>query len=88
MVGTKYLEHVGTLSVKGSNRYRCDIEFKEAGMWGSPNIVNASVFNIKDRVETRLEGKRHEQVSRIISKNQLEVLSRASELPPQAGDYY
>ena len=88
MAGTKYLEHVGILSVKGSNRYRCDVEFKEAGMWGSPNIVNASVFNPKGRVETRLEGKWHEQVSRVVSKNQLEVLWRASELPPQAGDYY
>ena len=57
-------------------------------MWGSPNIVNASVFNPKGGVETRLEGKWHEQVSRVISKNQLEVLWRANELPPQAGDYY
>jgi hypothetical protein len=88
VAGTRYLEHAGTLSVKGSNLYRCDVEFKEAGMWGSPNIVTASVFNPRGRVETRLEGKWHEQVSRVISKNQLEVLWRAHELPPHAGDYY
>lgn len=89
VAGTKYLEHVGTMLIKNeTDGSRCEIEFKEAGLWGSPNIINASVYSSRGKLECKLEGKWHEQVSRIISRMQLEVLWRANELPPHASDYY
>ncbi|KAG8810680.1 hypothetical protein FRC17_002838 [Serendipita sp. 399] len=90
VAGTKYLEHVGPMKVVNeSTGARCEIEFKEAGMWGSSNVVNAVVFSPNsNKVEAKLEGKWHESIARILSRNQLEVLWRANELPPQAQEYY
>ena len=89
VAGTKYLEHVGSLIIDNKTTgERCEIIFKEAGMWGNANVVNATVFSPTGKVETKLEGKWDESLARVVSRNQLEVLWRANELPSHAHDYY
>lgn len=89
MAGTKYLEHVGMMVVRNETTgERCEVEFKEAGMWGTSNIVNATVYSSRNREVTKIEGKWHESLARTIGKNQLEIIWRANDLPPQATDYY
>jgi oxysterol-binding protein-related protein 3/6/7 len=89
VAGTKYLEHVGTMAIENKTTgAKCNIEFKEAGMWGSANVVNATILSPRGRVEAKMEGKWHESMARVISKNQLEILWRANELPPSSLDYY
>ncbi|KAG8839468.1 hypothetical protein FRB91_006982 [Serendipita sp. 411] len=89
VAGTKYLEHVGPMKITNeSTGARCEVEFKESGMWGSSNVVSAVVFSPSNKVEAKLEGKWHESMARVLSRNQLEVLWRANDLPPQAQEYY
>jgi len=89
VAGTKYLEHVGIMRIDNkTNAMRCEVEFQEAGMWGKANVVNATVYSQRGRIEAKMEGKWHESMTRIVSRNQLEVLWRANDLPLQAQDYY
>jgi oxysterol-binding protein-related protein 3/6/7 len=89
VAGTKYLEHVGSMRIDNeSTGMRCEIELQEAGMWGKANVVNATVLSQKGKVEAKIEGKWHESIAKVVSRNQLQVLWRANDLPPQAQDYY
>lgn len=89
MVGTKYLEHVGSLSIENmTTGSRCVIEFQEAGYWGTPNLLSGTVYSPKGKVETRLEGAWHEQLSQSLSASHLRVLWRANAFPKHAPQYY
>lgn len=89
VAGTKYLEHVGTMQIHNTTTgERCDVEFKESGMWGASNIVNATVYNARNRAVERITGKWSESLAQAIGRNQLEILWRANDLPPTAQDYY
>jgi oxysterol-binding protein-related protein 3/6/7 len=89
VAGTKYLEHVGTMQIFNSTTgERCEVEFKESGMWGASNIVNATVFNSRNRAVEKMSGKWNESIALVIGRNQLEILWRANELPPVAQEYY
>lgn len=89
VAGTKYLEHVGCMIINNqTDGRRCEITFKEAGMWGNANVVNAIVFSPKGHVETKIDGKWDESLAKVVSRNQLEVLWRANDLPSHAQDYF
>ena len=91
VAGTKYLEHVGPMKISNETTgARCEIEFKESGMWGSANVVNAAIYSTphSTHVDAKLEGKWHESLARVMSRNQFEVIWRAHDLPPYAVDYY
>ncbi|CCA69158.1 related to OSH3-Member of oxysterol-binding protein family [Serendipita indica DSM 11827] len=91
VAGTKYLEHVGPMKIiNETTGARCEIEFKESGMWGSANVVNAAVYlkPHSTHVDAKLEGKWHESLARIMSRNHFEVVWRAHDLPPYAPEYY
>lgn len=89
--GTKYLEHVGPLVLKSNTGLRCDLDFKEAGFWGSSqNVVSGVVKNDKGKTVAQLEGKWSEGLSMVLDPqgNHLRVLWRANPFPPHALDYY
>jgi len=88
-MGTKYLEHVGTVTIENkTNGMKSSIEFKEAGYWGTPNVVSGSINSQKGDVLTRLEGTWHEQLSQILPKSHLRILWRAHPFPKHAPQYY
>jgi len=89
MYGTKYLEHVGSLVIKNnSTGMKCVMEFKEAGYWGTPNVISGMIYSPNGKIETRLEGTWHEQVSQVLSDSHLRVLWRANPFPKHAANYY
>lgn len=89
VAGTKYLEHVGTLTVTNrTTGARCDIEFKESTMWSSGKDVNATVYSSSGNVEAKLWGTWDGHFSRMISQKRMELLWQAEDFPPDAQDYY
>lgn len=89
VAGTKYLEHVGTMSVLNrTTNARCDIEFKESTMWSSGKDVNATVFSPSGDMEAKLWGTWDSHFSRMISQKKMELLWKAEDFPPDAQDYY
>ncbi|KAF5382908.1 hypothetical protein D9757_006329 [Collybiopsis confluens] len=89
MVGTKYLEHVGVMTVENSNdRHRCVLEFKQSGYWGSSNVVSGQVYDASGTVISRLEGKWDEHLSQAVDSSHFTLLWRAHPWPKQTHDYY
>jgi len=89
MMGTKYLEHCGTMSIKNvANETSCVIDFKQAGYWGASNEVVGTVLSSSGEVCARIEGKWDEQLALILDPSHLRVLWRITPFPNQALDYY
>ncbi|KAK0525818.1 Oxysterol-binding protein 3 [Tilletia horrida] len=92
LAGNKYLEHVGELEVVNENTgQRATVDFKEGNMWGgsaSRNVVAGSVFDEDGSEVTGFRGRWSENLARQLSKDNYQVLWEASDMPPQAEDYY
>lgn len=89
MMGTKYLEHTGNMTIDNvSTGARCVVEFKETGYWGVPNQVNGAMYSPTGEIETTLEGKWDEALARKLSPNHLQVLWRATPFPKNTLDFY
>ncbi|KAH8120256.1 Oxysterol-binding protein-domain-containing protein [Phellopilus nigrolimitatus] len=90
MMGTKYLEHCGEMTIK--NTYtgaRCVLDFKETGYWAStPNVVSGIVYSPEGNIVSYLEGKWDEQLSQKLDSNHLKVMWRISPFPRDAGAFY
>src|ERR1700753_3292430 len=90
VLGTKYLEHCGQLSITNSHdRLTCVLDFKETGYWGtSPNAVSGAIYDQTETVVARLEGRWDEQLSRALDDTHLRVLWKANSFPRHATEYY
>lgn len=89
MMGTKYLEHCGTMTIKNvAIGTSCVIDFKQAGYWGASNEVVGAVLSSSGEVCARIEGKWDEQLALILDSSHLRVLWRITPFPNQALDYY
>lgn len=89
MVGTKYLEHVGKLTIENvTNRSRCVLEFKQSGYWGVSNVVSGVIYSPDGDAVSQLEGKWDEQMSETVDESHLRILWRASPWPKETHDYY
>ncbi|KAI5123596.1 hypothetical protein M0805_003413 [Coniferiporia weirii] len=90
MMGTKYLEHCGEMSIKNTNTgAQCILDFKETGYWAStPNVISGVVHSPDGSVVTRLEGKWDEQFSQKLDANHFRVLWRIVPFPRDASEYY
>ena len=90
MMGTKYLEHCGEMTVKNvTTGASCVLDFKETGYWAStPNVVSGSVFSPDGNAVTKLEGKWDEQFAQKLDSNHLKVLWRISPFPRDCAEYY
>ncbi|KAI9445412.1 Oxysterol-binding protein-domain-containing protein [Lactarius indigo] len=89
MMGTKYLEHTGKMTIENvSTGARCVVEFRESGYWGVPNQVYGTVYSPTGDIETTLEGKWDEVLARKLGPNHLQILWRMTPFPKNAQDLY
>lgn len=89
MVGTKYLEHTGKMTIENqSTKARCVLEFKQNGYWVSNNQVTGTVFSPNGSVETQVEGKWDDQFAQALENSHLHVIWRMSPFPRLANEYY
>lgn len=89
MMGTKYLEHCGKMTIENiSTGMRCVLDFKESGYWGPSNIVSGIVSSPSDSTIAQLEGKWDEQMARKLDSSHLHVLWRITPFHRNAPEYY
>ncbi|KAH8835365.1 oxysterol binding protein [Flagelloscypha sp. PMI_526] len=90
MMGTKYLEHCGDMTIMntkdGSN---CICEFKQSSYWGAgANAVSGTIYHPPGNVAAKIEGKWDEQISLTVDEANFRILWRASPPPKGHEDYY
>lgn len=90
MVGTKYLEHSGKMTINNTTTgARSVVEFKQNGYWGTSNDVEGTVLSPSGIVQTKLEGKWDESMAQILeSSSHLRVLWRVTPYPRHAPENY
>ena len=90
MMGTKYLEHQGKMTIENeTTRDRCILEFKQNGYWAPSNEVIGTVLSASGQAKTRLEGKWDEQISQVLEpSSHLHVLWRITPFPRLAVENY
>lgn len=89
MMGTKYLEHCGKLTIDNvTTKARCVLDFKETGYWAAGNQVSGTVYNPTGGIEVSLEGKWDEAFCRKFDSSHLQVLWKINPFPKDAGEYY
>ncbi|KAJ7130101.1 oxysterol binding protein [Mycena crocata] len=89
MVGTKYLEHVGKMTIENTHtNARCVIEFKPSGYWGASNMVSGAVHSPSGQIVTQLEGKWDEQMSQSLDSSHFRILWRVAPYPKDIHEYY
>lgn len=89
MMGTKYLEHTGKMTIENvSTNARCIVEFKENGYWGISNLVSGTVHSSSGAIDAIIEGRWDESLARKLGPSHLHVLWKISTFPKNALDYY
>ncbi|KAJ3510724.1 hypothetical protein NLJ89_g4514 [Agrocybe chaxingu] len=89
MVGTKYLEHCGTMTIENTaTGLRCAMEFKQNGYWGPTNVVTGTIHSTDGDVAAQLEGKWDDQVSQMLNASTFHVLWKISQFPKNAPECY
>jgi hypothetical protein len=91
IAGNRYLEHVGAMSLTSSTGFRCDLDFKEGGFWGSTlNHVAGTILSPDSKTMSKLEGTWHEGMSQHLDStgSRLKVLWRPHPFPSYADQYY
>lgn len=92
MTGTKFLEHVGKLTVKNEKSgEKAEIEFKQGSSFGgesSRNKLEGKVLDANGKEACKLSGKWDEQVSRAMGGDQFQQVLKVSDFPKDAPKYY
>lgn len=89
MMGTKYLEHCGKMSIKNTTSgMSCALDFKEGGYWGPANVVAGAICCSSGDVVGSVEGKWDEQMSRKLDSSHLHVLWRINPFPKNVMECY
>ncbi|TFK30640.1 oxysterol binding protein [Coprinopsis marcescibilis] len=89
MVGTKYFEHTGVMSVENvTTGMRCVVDFKQNGYWGPTNVVTGTVHSTDGEVVSKLEGKWDDQMAQTVDGDHFHVLWRCSAFPKNSLQYY
>ena len=89
MMGTKYLEHIGMMTIGNiTTNDRCILEFKESGYWGAANAVSGSVYSASGKSMASLEGKWDENIVRTLDESRFQLLWKISQFPKNCKDYY
>ncbi|KAG1867840.1 Oxysterol-binding protein-domain-containing protein [Suillus subalutaceus] len=89
MMGTKYLEHCGKMTIENTTSgATCDLDFKQSGYWGASNEVSGMILSPSRDVTARIEGKWDEQIAQAIDSSYLHVLWRITPFPKESPQYY
>ncbi|KAG6911802.1 hypothetical protein DXG01_000049 [Tephrocybe rancida] len=89
MVGTKYLEHTGNLTIDNTHgQIRCVLEFKQNGYWGASNVVSGVVYGSSGQVVMHLEGKWDDQMTQTLDSSNFRILWRSTPFPNDAHEFY
>lgn len=92
MSGTKYLEHVGKLTVKAEKSgEKAILEFKQGSAFGgrdSRNKVEGKVTDGSGKEVCKLVGKWDEQLSRELGGDNYQQVLKVAEFPKDAEKYY
>lgn len=89
MMGTKYLEHCGKMTIQNTaNGASCVVDFKQTGYWGASNEVAGAVLSRSGDVCARIEGKWDDQIVLALDSSHLRVLWRVTPFPKQTMEYY
>lgn len=89
MMGTKYLEHCGKMTIENTtNGASCVLDFKQSGYWGASNEVSGMVLSPSRDVTARIEGKWDEQIAQALDSSYLHVLWRVAPFPKDSPKYY
>ncbi|KAG1826178.1 Oxysterol-binding protein-domain-containing protein [Suillus subaureus] len=89
MMGTKYLEHCGKMTIENTTSgATCVLDFKQSGYWGASNEVSGMILSPSRDVTARIEGKWDEQIAQAIDSSYLHVLWRIHSIPEESPQYY
>ncbi|KAF8640781.1 hypothetical protein AX17_000430 [Amanita inopinata Kibby_2008] len=89
VVGTKYLEHCGQMTIEeASNQVHAVVDFKQNGYWGPSNVVSGMVYGADGQTVCHLEGKWDEQFSQTLDSSHFHVLWRVNPFPKNTSQYY
>lgn len=89
MVGTKYLEHTGKMSIENTHdQTRCVLEFKQNGYWGASNQVSGTVYGPSGEAVSHLDGKWDDQMAQSLDSSHFRVLWRITPFPKNTHEYY
>lgn len=89
MVGSKYLEHCGKMTIENhKDRTRCVLDFKQSGYWSASNVVSGTVYGPSGEEACLLEGKWDEAMSLTTDSSNYRVLWRAAPFPKNYDDFY
>jgi len=89
MVGTKYFEHTGNMTIQNArDNTRCILEFKQNGYWGPSNVVSGTVQGPSGEVVRRLEGKWDDQLAQTLDSSNFRVIWRMTPFPLDTHENY
>lgn len=89
MMGTKYLEHCGKMTVRNTTSgVSCIADFKTTGYWGASNEVVGVVLSRSGDECARIEGKWDDQIALALDSSHLRVLWRITPFPKGTMEYY
>lgn len=88
MVGTKYLEHCGSMTINAANDMRCVLDFKQSSYWAASNVVSGTIYNSNGDVVSKLEGKWDDQFAQCFDSSHLRVLWRVTPWSKSTNEYY
>ncbi|KAH7883783.1 Oxysterol-binding protein-domain-containing protein [Phlebopus sp. FC_14] len=89
MMGAKYLEHCGKMTISNTTSgTSCILDFKQTGYWGASNEVVGTVLSPSGEERARIEGKWDEQVALVLDTSHFRVLWRVTPFPPQSIEQY
>ncbi|KAG6861216.1 hypothetical protein C0995_002565 [Termitomyces sp. Mi166 len=89
MVGTKYLEHTGKMTIENTrDRTRCVLDFKPNGYWGPSNVVTGAVYGPRGDIVIHLEGKWDDQMTQTLDSSNFRILWRSTPFPKNTHEFY
>jgi Oxysterol-binding protein. len=89
MVGTKYLEHCGKMTIENTmNNARCVLEFKQSGYWAASNVVSGTIHAPSGEVVAQLEGKWDDQIAQTVDSSNFRILWRVAPFPKNIDECY
>lgn len=89
MMGTKYLEHCGQMTIENLNdKTCCVLDFKQGGYWGPSNVVSGAVHGPSGDILSYVEGKWDDQMVQTLDSLNFRVLWRMTPFPKNTHEYY